>query len=163
MFRSADLTRLFCSLGLKSIFMYGSQAAVRGGHKVRVGTKFGIAAFALAVGTTVLWFYFVRQVNLPEDRTGFVVAFLVAASLGVLAYIKGTGWVGGVPPAGAILIGAFFSFTIAVSSQSVESDKAIAVGDVIPGFSALDDAGKRFESKDLNGHLVLIKFFRAHW
>jgi predicted RecA/RadA family phage recombinase len=143
--------------------MYGSRAAVRGGHKVRVGTKFGIAAFALAVGTTVLWFYFVRQVNLPEDRTGFVVAFLVAASLGVLAYIKGTGWIGGVPPAGAILIGVFFSFTIAVSSQSVESDKAIAVGDVIPTFSALDDAGERFESKDLNGHLVLIKFFRAHW
>ena len=114
MFRSADLTRLFCSLGLKSIFMYGSRAAVRGGHKVRVGTKFGIAAFALAVGTTVLWFYFVRQVNLPEDRTGFVVAFLAAASLGVLAYIKGTGWIGGSSKyvCNAVMYAWYLSYTV---------------------------------------------------
>jgi len=130
---------------------------------MKVGTKFGIAAFALAACTTVLWFYFVRQVNLPEDRTGFVVAFLVAVSLGIFAFIKGTSWLGGIPPAVAVLMGLFFTFTIAVSSQSVEQDKVIAVGDVIPNFSALDDKGQIFDSEGLQGHLVLIKFFRAHW
>jgi len=130
---------------------------------MRTGTKFGLAAFALAAGTAALWFYFARQVSLPEDLTGFVVAFLAAATLGVAAYFKGTGWVGAVPPAAAIVISSFLTFTIAMSAQSVDAEQAIAVGDVIPGFAALDDEGEVFDSKALHGHLVLIKFFRAHW
>jgi len=141
---------------------------------MRTGTKFGLAAFALAAGTAALWFYFARQVSLPEDLTGFVVAFLAAAALGVTAYFKGTGWVGAVPPAAAIVISSFLTFTIAMSAQSVDAaiamsaqsvdaEQAIAVGDVIPGFAALDDEGEVFDSKALHGHLVLIKFFRAHW
>ena len=130
---------------------------------MRTGTKFGLAAFALAAGTAALWFYFARQVSLPEDRTGFVVAFLAAAALGVTAYFKGTGWVGAVPPAEAIVISSFLTFTIAMSAQSVDAEQAIAVGDVIPDFAASDDEGEVFDSKALHGHLVLIKFFRAHW
>lgn len=130
---------------------------------MKKGTKFGIAAFVLAVGTAVLWFYFTRQVSLPENRTGFVVAFLAAAALGVTAYVKGTGWLGGLPPAAAILISSLLTFTIAISAQSVDAEKVIAIGDVIPGFSALDGEGKVFDSNALHGHLVLIKFFRAHW
>mgnify|MGYP000509819891 CR=1 FL=1 len=90
---------------------------------MRTGTKFGLAAFALAAGTAALWFYFARQVSLPEDRTGFVVAFLAAAALGVAAYFKGTSWVGAVPPAAAIVISSFLTFTIAMSAQS-ESARA---------------------------------------
>ena len=134
-----------------------------GVRRLKAGTKFGITAFTLAACTATLWFYFVRQVNLPDDRTGFVVAFVFAAALGVTAYIKGTSWVGGLPPAVAILISAFLTFTISVSSQSVDTKKVIAVGDEIPHFSALDDEGQVFDSEALQGHLVLIKFFRAHW
>lgn len=129
---------------------------------MKTGTKLSILAFALALGSAVLWFYLTRQVNLPENRTLFVVAFLSAAVLGIAAFIKGTSWAGAVPAVLAILIGLFLPFTIAVSPQEVSAN-VIKVGDTIPHFTAPDDRGELFDSNSLHGHLVLIKFFRAHW
>ena len=129
---------------------------------MKPGTKLGIAAFALVVGSAVLWFYLVRQVNLPENRTAFVVAFVAAAVMGVTAFFRGTSWLGAIPSVLAVLMGSFFTFTIAISSQEVGGN-AIKVGDTIPHFSARDDSGELFDSDSLHGHLVLIKFFRAHW
>ena len=129
---------------------------------MKTGTKLGIAALALAVGTVMLWFYLARQVNLPDDRTFFVIAFLGAAALGIAAYVKGTSIPGGIPPVIAIVIGLFLPFTIAISPQELETGKVIQVGDTIPHFTALDDQGVRFDSASLRA-LVLIKFFRAHW
>lgn len=130
---------------------------------IKTGTKIGIVALALALGTAVLWFYLTGYVGLPENRTGFVVAFLGAAALGLFAYFKGVGILGAVPPAVAILIGGFLTFTIYISPQALDTTKSIAVGDTIPRFTAPDGNGDIFDSASLNGHLVLIKFFRAHW
>lgn len=130
---------------------------------MKTGTKLGLAALALAVGAVVFWFYLARQVNLPDDRTGFVLVFLGAAGLGIAAYVKGTSLPGAIPPALAILIGLFLPFTIYISPQELETDKVIKVGDTIPHFTATDDRGVTFDSASLNDHLVLIKFFRAHW
>jgi hypothetical protein len=130
---------------------------------MKKGTQLGIGALLLAVGTVALWFYLARQVNLPDDRTLFVIVFLGAAALGVAAYIKGTSILGGIAPAIAIVIGLFLPFTIAVSPQELGAGKVIQVGDTIPHFTALDDQGVPFDSASLAGHLVLIKFFRAHW
>ena len=130
---------------------------------MKTGTKIGLAALALAVATFVYWFHLAGQVSLPTNRTGFVLVFLLAAGLGVTAYVKGTSIIGGLPPALAILIGLFLPFTIYVSPQTVEASSVIEVGDTIPAFSALDDKGATFDSASLNDHLVLIKFFRAHW
>jgi len=132
-------------------------------RRLKTGTKLGIAALALAVGTVMLWFHLARQVNLPDDRTLFVIVFLCAAALGVTAYVKGTSILGAIPPAFAMVIGLFLPFTIAISPQELEAGKVIQVGDTIPHFTALDDQGATFDSASLNGHLVLIKFFRAHW
>ena len=130
---------------------------------MKTGTKLGILSFALAVGTVMLWFYLVRQVDLPENRVFFVIAFLGAVVLGVAAYVKGTSLAGGVPAGIGILIGLFLPFTIYVSPQVLEESAAIEVGDTIPHFTAIDGSGETFDSASLHGHLVLIKFFRAHW
>ncbi|MEM9256773.1 MAG: hypothetical protein AAGA91_15100 [Pseudomonadota bacterium] len=130
---------------------------------VKTGTKLGLVALALAVGAAVFWFYLTAQVSLPDDRTGFVVAFLTAAALGVFSYFKGTSVLGAVPPTIAIFIGLLLPFTIYISPQSLETSKVIVVGDTIPRFTAPDGRGQTFDSAELNGHLVLIKFFRAHW
>lgn len=47
-------------------------------------TKIGIAALILAVSTVVHRFHLARQVNLPDDRTAFVLVFLAATILGVV-------------------------------------------------------------------------------
>jgi peptidoglycan/LPS O-acetylase OafA/YrhL len=130
---------------------------------MNTGTKLGIVALALAVGTVALWFYLARQVDLPDDRTFFVIAFLCAAVLGVAAFVRGTSIPGGLPPALAILIGLFLPFTILISPQKLDTAKVIGTGDTIPHFTATDGRGEAFDSASLHGQLVLIKFFRGHW
>ncbi len=129
---------------------------------MKTGTKLGLLAFAVALGCAVLWFYQARAVDLPENRTAFVVVFLTAAALGVAALVKGAGWAGRIAAVVAIFIGTLLPFTVGVSRQEVASN-AIRVGDTIPSFSAPDDRGELFDSERLRGNPVLIKFFRAHW
>jgi len=102
------------------------------------------------------------MVAIPGDRTLFVIAFIFAAGLGVAAFVVGTRWFGGLAAVFAILVGSFLPFSVAISRQQV-AENPIRVGDTIPEFFALDDSGNRFNSADLAGAPVLIKFFRAHW
>lgn len=129
---------------------------------MKTGTKLGILALVVAVSCVAAWNYHIGQVDIPENRALFVAAFLTAVALGVAAFVKGSGWIGGVAAVPAILIGLFFPFTMAISRQEVASD-AIRVGDTIPHFTSVDDRGEPFDSETLRGHPVLIKFFRAHW
>ncbi len=130
--------------------------------KMKMGTKLGLLALVVALGCAFLWFYQARAVNIPENRTAFVVVFLTAVALGVAALVKGAGWMGRIAAMVAIFIGMLLPFTVGVSHQEVASN-AIRVGDTIPCFSAPDDRGELFDSARLRGNPVLIKFFRAHW
>lgn len=126
------------------------------------GTKFGFLALAMAVATFLLWFRQASLVTLPEDRTLWVLAFLSASAMGIFALVRGSRWYGAIPAVLAIMIGAFLPFTVYVSPQQTGAN-AIQVGDTIPHFRQLDEFGEMFDSEELHGHLVLIKFFRAHW
>lgn len=126
------------------------------------GTKLGVVALGIAVAVTFAWFAVNRQVGIPENRTVFVLGFLLAVALGVAAFLRGTKWYGGLAATVAILLSTFLPYTMAISEQGV-APGAIQVGDTIPHFEAVDEFGKAFDSESLHGHLVLIKFFRAHW
>jgi hypothetical protein len=128
----------------------------------KVGTILGVLALVVAAVTVALWFRRIGQVDIPDDRTTYVIFFLSAVALGVGAFVAGTRWFAGVAAALAILIGSFFPFTIAISRQEVPAN-VIRVGDSIPAFSALDENGEVFESKSLAGKPALVKFFRGHW
>jgi cytochrome oxidase Cu insertion factor (SCO1/SenC/PrrC family) len=112
--------------------------------------------------TVALWFRQINQVDIPENRTAFVAFFLTAAALGVGAFVAGTRWFGAVAAVPAIFIGLLLPFTVAVSRQEV-APNGIQVGDTIPHFTAVDEHGELFDSASLQGHTVLMKFFRAHW
>ena len=128
----------------------------------KVGTILGLVAFAIAAVTVALWIRQVNQVDIPENRTVFVSFFLLAAALGVGAFVFGTRWFGGIAAVPAIFIGLFFPFNVAISRQEVAGNP-IRGGDTIPRVIAIDDQGKRFDSDSLRGNPALIKFFRAHW
>ena len=127
-----------------------------------LGTSLGVAAFVLAITTTVVWFQKVRAVDMPEDTTLFVIAFLTAPVLSLAAFVIGTRWFGGIPAVLGVILGAFLPFTMTVNEQAVAAG-AIAVGDRIPAFRSVDEHGQVFDSVELHDHLLLIKFFRAHW
>ena len=131
-------------------------------HSKVPGTVLGFLAPLIAVATTIAWFHLADQVAIPEDRTLFIIFFLLAPVAGIAAFILGTRWYGGVAAIPGIVIGLFLPFTVYISPQQV-AENPIRVGDQIPYFTAIDDEGVRFESDALAGTPTLIKFFRAHW
>jgi hypothetical protein len=131
-------------------------------NRKTLGTSLGFIALVIAIGLVLFWFRQVNLVSLPQDRTLFVVAFVISGVLGIATFIVGTRWYGGIPAIGAIIVGAFMTGTIYISPQKV-ADNPVKVGDVIPQFVALNDDGERFNSGELNGKPTLIKFFRGHW
>ena len=132
------------------------------GRTRTLGTSLGFVVVAVAIATVALWFRQIDQVAIPENRTVFVAFFLTAAALGVGAFVAGTRWFGGLAAVVAVFLGSFLPYTVAISRQEV-GVAAIQVGDMIPRFTAVSDHGEPFDSEDLHGHIVLIKFFRAHW
>jgi hypothetical protein len=104
-----------------------------------------------------------RRVSIPEDRSAFVVSWLLGGGLGVAALVLGN--TSGLATAAAwfaVLMAGLLLFTVTISKQQLD-DRAIGTGDKIPTFSAHDEFGKLFDSRELVGQFVLIKFFRGHW
>lgn len=122
----------------------------------------GLAALGVVVVAGFFWVRALQRVEIPANRGAFVAAAVLAAILGVLALASGPGWLGGIAAGLALLVPAFFLFTIAIGDQKLAED-AIQVGATIPAFTATDEHGQTFDSQSLAGHPVLIKFFRAHW
>lgn len=122
----------------------------------------GFAALLLVAGAGGLWFRRMYAVRLPENRSGFLAAWLGGALLAVAALAAGPGWIGGVPAVLAIVAASFFTLTVSISRQEVGED-VIRVGATLPGFTAIDENGETFDAASLAGHPVLIKFFRGHW
>jgi len=118
-----------------------------------------LVVVALSLG---LWIRALKRVEIPENRGGFVAAWVVAAGLGLAALAGQPGWLGALLAGCAVFVSGFFLFTVAIGAQKVGAD-AIRVGDRIPDFTATDEKGEPFDSKSLAGHPVLIKFFRGHW
>ncbi len=119
------------------------------------------AAFVVVLGTWVLWFRRIRRVQLPADRTPFVIAAFSGAMLGAASLSLGEGVLAGVVAVLAMLAGLFFCLTVAISLQ--KADGAIQVGQALPAFQATDEQGEAFDSATLAGQPALIKFFRGHW
>jgi cytochrome oxidase Cu insertion factor (SCO1/SenC/PrrC family) len=129
---------------------------------MKTGSKIALAAFALALGCTVLWFSRAEAVALPANRTLFVLTWGTAVALALFSFFRGVNWYGGIAAVGAIVIGCFLPFTVSISAQEVASD-SVQIGDVMPNFAGPTDTGEIFDSAALRGKPVLIKFFRAHW
>ena len=119
-------------------------------------------AACVFLASVAMWARSIKRVEIPDSRSPFVIAWLVAFSLGVVALLGDPGWFGGLLAAIATFGSTFLLFTVAISKQKLGAE-AIRVGDTIPGFTALDENDQTFDSQSLAGHPVLIKFFRAHW
>lgn len=126
------------------------------------GSVPGLAGFAVFVVATLLWARAARDVRLPADRTGYVLAWLASALLGAGAFYLGVGWLAGVPSGLAVFGGLFLCLLVAISAQEVAAN-AIRVGEKLRAFSAPDEHGAPFELPEAAGHAILLKFFRGHW
>ena len=122
----------------------------------------GWMSIAVMAASVRLWIRAFKSVEIPENRSGFIAAWVIGAALGAVALMGEPGLLGGVPAAIGAGASAFFLLTVAIGKQKVAAG-VIQVGAAIPRFSAIDEHGQTFNSESLAGHPVLIKFFRGHW
>lgn len=127
-----------------------------------IGTALAVVGGVLEVALSAVWFWLMRRVRIPADRRPLMGAHAVAAALGVAAIVLGTGGLGTVLAASAVLGGALFFALQAVSGQA-RKVPAVAVGGPILDFTLPDDRGRSFDLATLRGKPFLLKFFRGHW
>lgn len=126
------------------------------------GTLLGLIGGAIVVGAGAQWLRLTRQVRLPKDATPYIIASLVAAALGIAAFVLGTGVVGGAAAGLAIVSGLSFIALFAASGQA-KVKAAVSVGGAVLDFAATDAEGRSFALASLRGRPFLLKFFRGHW
>ena len=126
------------------------------------GLVLAVLAVALMVVGIGIWMRLIARVEVDEGRklpsTLIVSAFIV----GVIALTRNPGLFGGILASATVAVGAFAFLLRALASQSNQKP-AIAVGDSLPSFTALDDKGEPFDLASLKGRPILMKFFRGHW
>jgi hypothetical protein len=126
------------------------------------GTWLGIAGAVLTLGGWAVWMRLMQQVRIPRNRAGFFAVFGSSVGLGVAALVSGTGIIGGIAAALAILGGGMFIGLRLQSTQDAR-EPSVKVGEPILDFSAPDDTGASFALASLRGSPFLLKFFRGHW
>jgi uncharacterized membrane protein len=106
-------------------------------------TDLGLIGLLLILGTASVWFTRAWRVHIPKTTPyPFIAALVIGTVLGALALYQGTassyaGWAVGV---GLALLYLFMT-----------------------AFSGIDADGNPFDSADLAGKRILIKFFRGYW
>ena len=120
-----------------------------------------IAALVFAV-SLAFWVRAMRRVEIPKNRTGFILTWTLSASMALIALFSGSDWVGGLAASLTLFASSFLIFTVSISQQRLNA-RSIRVGSKIPRFTALNENSEYFDSASLAGHRVLIKFFRGHW
>lgn len=118
----------------------------------------GLIGLAIILLATIRWFWRAWAVNVPKPYL-FQCLLTSGIILGGIALYLGHAdpfapW--------AVGVGLVFIYLTATGAQKLGVE-AIGVGDNLPVFTAPDDHGIAFNSANLAGSRLLIKFFRGHW
>jgi hypothetical protein len=118
----------------------------------------GIVALIVALMTTSVWFHKAWKLSLPESAHGFQTFWIASLLLGFSSWNAGAGSAG----MWALGISVLLLLLTLTGKQKIAKE-SIGIGDTFPNFSITTDNKMVFDSSDLSGSRVLIKFFRAHW
>jgi len=122
----------------------------------------GLLSGVLIVAVTTVWFSMVYKVQVPRQRNPYFAVMLLAAGLGIAAFIEGCSWIGGIPAGLAITLGLMLP-GLSLQSSQAKKVPSVAVGDAILNFSAPNHLGETFDLASMSGQPFLLKFFRGHW
>jgi hypothetical protein len=119
----------------------------------------GFIGFVIVMATLARWGWLLWNVKIPKSPIVFQALWAAGLLLGAFSIYQGYGdplasW--------AVGVGLVFLFLSSTGKQRVDGDM-VAVGDTIPAFSAPDHGNATFDSANLAGSRVLLKFFRGHW
>ena len=103
-----------------------------------------------------------KQVRVARGR--WLLRLLAGASLATasLAFVQGPDLLSGILAGVSLAVSSVFVILSSLASQSGQVP-AVAVGHPMLEFSAPDENGVVFDSRELQGRPFLLKFFRGHW
>jgi cytochrome oxidase Cu insertion factor (SCO1/SenC/PrrC family) len=87
---------------------------------------------------------------------------MAGIGLGLLAFARGPGVLGGLAAGLAVALGALFLLLQLLGRQARPMPN-VALGRPILDFTAPDAEGQPFQLASLHGRPYLLKFFRGHW
>jgi hypothetical protein len=126
------------------------------------GLILGLLALALLVQAGLVWMRSIRELRTGERRPLVLVVVVAGVGLGVLAFARGPGWIGGIAAGLAVGLGGLF-LLLQVLAQQSRRTPAVALGREVLDFTAPDAEGQPFALSSLRGRPYLLKFFRGHW
>lgn len=118
-----------------------------------------LLALAVTLIVTARWFWRAWQVDVARKPTLFVAGWMAGLALGLWALSHGEAGGAAGTAVGLSLLMLYFSAT---GGQATKAG-ALAVGDLVPAFTGIDEYGAQFDSASLAGSRFLLKFFRGHW
>ena len=126
------------------------------------GSILGLLALGLLTQAGFVWMRSIRDVRTGERRPLVRLVVAAGAGLGLLAFARGPGWIGGLAAGLAVVGGALFLLLQVLGKQS-RVTPAVALGREVLDFTAPDAEGRPFTLGSLRGRPYLLKFFRGHW
>ncbi|TLP65930.1 redoxin domain-containing protein [Parasedimentitalea maritima] len=126
------------------------------------------AGFALVMGTLTVYFAAIPRGTVPVKVNGLTLRLVFGVALaaaGIYLGLTGAGSAGGlvyIPAVLALLFGGFILWVLPQRHTPL-GDIKVVVGDPIIPFKALTTDGTPFNSSELAGKRVLLKFFRGGW
>jgi peroxiredoxin len=127
-----------------------------------------IAGFTIVLASIILYFRTIPRGTVPKKIGGFATKLAVGVALsivGVYLGITGTGSSGllvYIPAGLGIMFGSFILWVL-TQRKTPLGDVKVKVGDKILPFTAQNSQGTPFDSGELGGKRILLKFFRGGW
>ena len=127
-----------------------------------------LIGFAVTLGSIILYFRTIPRGTVPEKVGGFASRLGVGVAISAIAVylgVTGDGRAGFLVylPAGLGLFFGLFILWVLTQRKTPLGDIKVKVGDEILPFSATTSDGTPFDSSELSGKRVLLKFFRGGW
>ena len=127
-----------------------------------------LIGFATVFVSIVTYFRTIPRGTVPIKVGGFAAKLtigVVLSAIGVYLGLSGEGTAGPlvyIPAALGIVFGLFILWVL-TQRKTPLGDIKVSVGDKLLPFSSTTSQGTTFDSADLNGKRVLLKFFRGGW
>jgi hypothetical protein len=135
---------------------------------VTIAAVLSLAGLAAVLGSWVLYLASIPRGKVPARPIGSIAAQILGTALaigGVAWSFRGGGAPGAavIAPAAVALIGGPLFLWLLTQRETPVGDIRVAVGDPLIPFAATASDGASFDSGELAGERVLLKFFRGHW
>ena len=124
--------------------------------------------FVIVLVSIILYFRTIPRGTVPREIGGFATKLVVGVALSALGLYLGLTGEGSagvltyVPAVFGIFFGGFILWVLPQRKTPL-GDIKVAEGDKLPAFTAATSQGALFDSSELDGKRILLKFFRGGW